>query len=166
MYFRSRMPGVAARLPGLLDIDRSPGGDGRRRGSRPSADGDGRAAGDGRLRCLIVDDSIRFIGAARRLLENDGLTVVGAATNGRQARTLMADLKPDVILVDFFLGRENGFEFIIENGGNGSHSIMVLCSTCLEEDVLAIIGGRRIPFLPKTDLSGSALRDIVHARRA
>jgi two-component system, NarL family, nitrate/nitrite response regulator NarL len=31
------------------------------------------------LRCLIVDDSLGFLQAARALLEQDGMTVVGVA---------------------------------------------------------------------------------------
>jgi CheY-like chemotaxis protein len=137
-----------------------------------SAEGNGRARGDGRLRCLIVDDNARFIDAARRMLEHDGLTVVGAATNGAKARTLMVKLRPDVVLVDLFLGQENGFEFITEinRTGTGDHAVMVLCSSWPEDDLHGLIDGHirghPVPFVPKTKLSGGALRDIVHARRA
>jgi hypothetical protein len=37
------------------------------------------------LRCLIVDDSPRFLDAARGLLERQGVTVVGVASNSADA---------------------------------------------------------------------------------
>jgi two-component system, NarL family, nitrate/nitrite response regulator NarL len=156
---------LAICLSELFDV--LPDGQGRRR-ARPSPNGDGHPTGNGRLRCLIIDDNIHFIAAARRILEYDGLRVVGAAKNGTTARPLIARLRPDVILVDFFLGKENGFEFIVEIGrtGVGDHAVMVLCSSQSEDDVLGVIGDHPVPFLSKIELCGSALRDIVRSRRA
>jgi hypothetical protein len=37
------------------------------------------------LRCLIVDDSPRFLDAARGLLERQGITVVGVASTSAEA---------------------------------------------------------------------------------
>ena len=44
------------------------------------------------LRCVIVDDSIAFVVAARSLLEHEGMTVLGAATNGADALRQAAEL--------------------------------------------------------------------------
>jgi DNA-binding NarL/FixJ family response regulator len=52
------------------------------------------------LRCLIVDDSPRFLEAARGLLEREGIVVVGVAPNGADAVRLAVELRPDVCLVD------------------------------------------------------------------
>ncbi|MDT5075583.1 MAG: hypothetical protein QOJ80_220, partial [Mycobacterium sp.] len=62
------------------------------------------------MRCVIVDDSTNFIDAARRLLEHDGILVVGVASTSAEALRCVQDLRPDVILVDVNLGEENGFE--------------------------------------------------------
>jgi DNA-binding NarL/FixJ family response regulator len=40
------------------------------------------------VRCLIVDDSRRFLDAARGLLERQGLSVVGEASTGDEALRL------------------------------------------------------------------------------
>ena len=53
---------------------------------------------------LIVDDSPRFLEAARGRLEHEGIMVVAVATNGADAIPRAAELGPDVILVDVDLG--------------------------------------------------------------
>ena len=60
------------------------------------------------LRCLIVDDSERFVRSARRLLEREGATVVATATTGAEAIAAAATLEVDVSLVDVQLGGESG----------------------------------------------------------
>src|SRR3954447_21914697 len=60
------------------------------------------------LRCLLVDDSREFLTSATRLLESQGVEVVGRATNGREALRLALALAPDVALVDIDLGEEDG----------------------------------------------------------
>jgi len=62
------------------------------------------------LRCLIVDDSLRFLDAARGLLELEGITVVGVASTGVEALKRAEELGPDIILLDIELGTESGFE--------------------------------------------------------
>ncbi|MDQ1484341.1 MAG: hypothetical protein QOJ62_34, partial [Actinomycetota bacterium] len=62
------------------------------------------------LRCLIVDDSETFRDAARRLLERDGLAVVGMASTLAEGLRSARDLKPDVTLIDVHLGAESGFD--------------------------------------------------------
>jgi len=61
-------------------------------------------------RCLIVDDSWRFLAAARGLLERQGMVVVGDASTKAQALGLAEKLRPDVTLVDIYLGGESGLE--------------------------------------------------------
>jgi CheY-like chemotaxis protein len=55
------------------------------------------------LRCLIVDDSPRFLDAARGLLERQGITVVGVASNSAEALQRAQELRPDVTLLYFRL---------------------------------------------------------------
>ena len=62
------------------------------------------------LRCLIVDDSLRFLDAARGLLEGQGIRVVGVASNSTDALLRAEELQPDVTLVDIDLGGESGLE--------------------------------------------------------
>jgi DNA-binding NarL/FixJ family response regulator len=44
------------------------------------------------LRCLIVDDSAGFREAARALLEQEGVTVVGVASTGNEALARTGEL--------------------------------------------------------------------------
>ena len=62
------------------------------------------------MRCLIVDDSLRFLDADRGLLERQGMTVVGVASTSADALRRTVELRPDVTLVDIDLGGESGLE--------------------------------------------------------
>jgi hypothetical protein len=48
------------------------------------------------MRCLIVDDSPRFLDPARGLLERQGMTVVGVASTSADALRRTVELRPDV----------------------------------------------------------------------
>ena len=60
------------------------------------------------LRCLIVDDSPSFREAMRGLLEAQGIEVVGGAGSAAEALPQIAELRPDVALIDIDLGAESG----------------------------------------------------------
>jgi CheY-like chemotaxis protein len=62
------------------------------------------------LRCLIIDDSPRFLDAARGLLERQGVTVVGVASTSAEALQRVEELRPDVTLLDIDLGGESGLD--------------------------------------------------------
>jgi two-component system nitrate/nitrite response regulator NarL len=57
------------------------------------------------LRCLLVDDSPRFLDAARGLLERQGIKVVGVASTSAEALQQATELRPDIALLDIDLGR-------------------------------------------------------------
>src|SRR5277367_2961801 len=59
------------------------------------------------LRCFIVDDNKAFLESAATLLEREGMSVVGVASNGEQALKRTQELHPDVLLVDITLGTES-----------------------------------------------------------
>ena len=58
---------------------------------------------------LIVDDHDSFRESARALLEAEGFTVVGDATDGAAAVAAVARLRPDVVLLDIQLPDADGF---------------------------------------------------------
>ena len=64
------------------------------------------------IRSLIVDDSDAFLKAASVLLQREGVTVLGTASNSAEALRLAGALRPDVILVDIGLGEESGFDLV------------------------------------------------------
>jgi CheY-like chemotaxis protein len=113
------------------------------------------------LRCLIVDDSLRFLDAARGLLEREGVAVVGVATSGAEALQRVADLRPDVTLVDIDLGGQSGFE-VVRRLNFEVHTRAILISTHAEEDYADLIAASpACGFLAKTTLSAGAIRDLL-----
>jgi len=62
-------------------------------------------------RVLVVDDHELLRAGTRQILEDaEGLTVVGEAADGEQALEAVADLRPDLVLVDIRLPTINGIE--------------------------------------------------------
>ena len=116
------------------------------------------------MRCLIVDDSPRFLEAARGLLEREGIVVVAVATNGADAIRRAAELGPDVILVDIDLGGQSGFDVVrrLTREADLAPPAVILISTHAEEDYADLIAASPAAgFLPKTRLSAGAIRDLL-----
>lgn len=115
-------------------------------------------------RCLIVDDSTRFLEAARRLLERDGISVVGVATTVAEALDRARQLHPDVVLVDIDLATESGFELarrLREQPGARATQV-ILISTHDPEDFADLIAASPVVgFLAKSELSAGAIRDLL-----
>jgi CheY-like chemotaxis protein len=112
------------------------------------------------LRCLLVDDSPRFLGAAHDHLEREGIVVVGVATSIDQAERL----RPDVALVDIDLAGESGFELArrLQQPGGPAVAAVILISTHAEEDFADLIAASpAVGFLSKAALSADAIRDLV-----
>jgi DNA-binding NarL/FixJ family response regulator len=119
------------------------------------------------LRCLIVDDSPRFLDAARGLLERQGITVVGVASNSADALQRTEELRPDVTLLDIDLGGESGLELARRLHGQASAAAapVILISTHAEQDYAELIAASpAIGFLPKTALSAAAIHDLLAGR--
>jgi CheY-like chemotaxis protein len=121
------------------------------------------------LRCLIVDDNSEFLAAASGLLEGQGLEVVGTAQNGAEAMELAAQLRPDVILVDVYLGDENGFAVARQLGtsvGAGDRAIIMI-STYAETDLRdSVESSVAKGFLSKTQLSAAVIYSLLGQRTA
>jgi DNA-binding NarL/FixJ family response regulator len=117
------------------------------------------------LRCLIVDDSPRFLDAARALLERQGITVVGVASNSAEALAQAEELRPDVTLLDIDLGGESGLELARRLHGQAGPAPVILISTHAEQDYEELIAASpAVGFLPKTALSATAIRDLLAGR--
>ncbi len=119
------------------------------------------------IRCLIVDDNDSFLLAARVLLQREGLTVAGVASTVAEGLRQAEALRPDVALVDISLGEESGLvlaQRLVEEGRD-DYPVVVLISTRAEEEVVDLIAGTpAVGFLPKAELSASAIRRIVDGR--
>jgi DNA-binding NarL/FixJ family response regulator len=116
------------------------------------------------MRCLIVDDSSAFVDAASRLLERDGITVVGVASNGAEALLRFEELRPDVTLVDINLGGESGFDVVdqLHQAGASFASPVILISTHAWQDFADMVAtSPAVGFLSKSAFSAEAIRDLV-----
>jgi len=120
--------------------------------------------------CLIVDDNPAFLEAARVLLEQEGLAVVGVASRSADALSQAQELRPEVVLVDIMLGPESGFELarrLVEDVRDGGSTILI--STHSEADFADLIADSPAAgFLPKSELSASAILRTLNggSRRA
>jgi CheY-like chemotaxis protein len=115
-----------------------------------------------------VDDNAHFLGAARDLLKREGIEVVGVASSSAEAVQLVEQLRPDVTLVDIDLGEESGFDvvrrLVTATGVNAGR--MVLISTYAEKDFAdLIVASPGVGFLSKSDLSASAIHDLLESSR-
>jgi DNA-binding NarL/FixJ family response regulator len=116
------------------------------------------------VRCLIVDDNREFLQAARDLLEREGISVVGLAATGAQARDTCRELKPDVALVDIDLAGDNGFDVAHQLAGAEGPGLprVILISIYSEDDFAEMIADSpAVAFLSKAGLSGAAIRNIL-----
>ena len=114
------------------------------------------------VRCLIVDDSIRFLDVARSRLSRDGLEVVGTTTTSSGALSAIDRLRPDVVLVDVSLGHESGFDLSRRIAEHPDPPAVVLISTRAEEDYATLIADSpALGFIPKSRLSTERVRELL-----
>ena len=114
--------------------------------------------------CLIVDDSAGFLDAARTLLVQEGISVVGVASTKVEALQRAKELRPEVILVDIDLGAESGFDLarrLVEESGLDPRSVILISTHAREEFADLIEASAAGGFLSKSDLSASAIREVV-----
>jgi CheY-like chemotaxis protein len=116
--------------------------------------------------CLIVDDNVGFLRAARLLLEAEGISVVAVASTGEEALRQAEELRPDVLLVDIELGRESGFDLAgrLHSQPGTSLSSVILISTHAEEDFADLIAASpAVGFISKSHLSARAIGHLLDA---
>jgi CheY-like chemotaxis protein len=117
------------------------------------------------LRCLIVDDNVSFLEAAVALLEGEGLTVVGVASDIAEAVQQVKELQPDVVLMDIVLGPESGFELVRRLvAANPDGPELILTSTYSEADFADLINQAPVAgFVAKSELSANTIRRLAGA---
>jgi two-component system nitrate/nitrite response regulator NarL len=118
------------------------------------------------LRCLLVDDSAPFLEVASKLLEREGLAVVGVASTSAEALACVRELEPDVAILDIDLNGESGFDVAwqLAAASEGSTST-ILTSTRSESDLAELVAVTPVlGFISKSDLSAAAIRDVLADR--
>jgi DNA-binding NarL/FixJ family response regulator len=116
------------------------------------------------LRCIIVDDSPEFLAAASSLLAREGVAVVGVAATGSDGIQRIADLRPQVVLLDIDLGNESGFE-VARRIAKVAPISTILISTHSEDDLAELIAeSPAVGFISKAELSAQAIHDLLGGR--
>jgi len=111
---------------------------------------------------LVIDDHPGFRRTARRLLEGDGLEVVGEAGDAASGLAAARMLEPDIALVDIYLPDSDGFELTSRLAALAKPPAVILTSSREQsefEDLVERSFARG--FVPKHELSGDALEDLL-----
>jgi CheY-like chemotaxis protein len=111
---------------------------------------------------LIVDDDPAFRAVARELLEADGDFTVTQAASGAEARTAVAQQRPDVVVLDIGLPSENGFAVCRALHELAPTTAIVLCSVREAEQFGdRVTASPAVAFLAKAHLSSTALSRLI-----
>ena len=111
---------------------------------------------------LIVDDHEGFRASARDMLEAEGFSVVGVASDAEGALIAVAALAPDVVLLDIQLPGTDGLAVAEQLAAGGRPPTVVLVSS----REAAAYGPRLAEapargFIAKSALSGPALATLL-----
>jgi DNA-binding NarL/FixJ family response regulator len=117
------------------------------------------------LRVLIVDPHAAFRGAAKALLETEGLDVVGDLEPGPDAVAAAAELRPDVVLVDVGLEPLDGLELARSLAALPQAPAVVLMSAAPADTLLAASAGAGA-FFSKAAVSAQLLTGAAGLRGA
>ena len=121
------------------------------------------------IRILIADDhAVVREGVAAILATQPDLSLVGEAEDGMEAVTLAAELRPDVILLDLVMPRQDGLTAIREiKRANPDAHILILTSFADDERVFPAIKAGALGYLlkdtPRAQLV-QAIRDVAQGR--
>jgi len=113
---------------------------------------------------LIVDDHAGFRRMARRMLEDGGFQVVAEAVDGAGALAAARQYRPQLVLLDVQLPDIDGFAVAEALALDAFPPFVVLTSSRSSSEYGSRVG--RSPargFVPKADLSGSALAELFEA---
>jgi CheY-like chemotaxis protein len=118
-----------------------------------------------RLGCLIVDDNHHFLAAAGQLLESEGIRIVGVGSTGDEAVARVAELRPDVVLLDIDLGEESGFDVAerLATLPTGAPPVILISTHSGSDFAELITSSSAVGFVSKSELSASAIEHLLRA---
>jgi DNA-binding NarL/FixJ family response regulator len=115
---------------------------------------------------LVVDDQLPFRLAARAVLKRaDGFELVGEAASGEEAVAKVAELRPELVLMDINMPGINGIEATRRIVANDPSVVIFLCSTYQLSDLPpdAATSGARA-YVNKEELGPAVLADLWERR--
>ncbi len=93
------------------------------------------------IRTIVVDDDFRVAEVhAEYVRQVDGFTVVGVGHSLAQARGLIAEHRPDLVLLDLYLPDGSGLDLLNDENGL-MHTIVVTAARDVDSVRTAMVGG-------------------------
>jgi len=130
---------------------------------------EGRTVG-GKIRVFLADDHAVVRKGLETLIDTrDDMEVVGVASDGEEAVQQVAQLQPDVILLDIQMPRKTGVEAIgLIKAANPDARILVLTSFSEDETVFGAIRAGALGYVLKDSLPRELIQAIrnVHEGRS
>ena len=116
------------------------------------------------LRVLLVDDHDLFRTGLRNLLEEQGLLIVGEASNGKDAIRQVRELAPDIVVMDLNMPGITGVEATREITSFAPLTrVLVLTISDQNEDVMDAIVAGACGYLVKDSSIQELIRGITAA---
>ena len=118
------------------------------------------------IRVLVVDDDDLLATAVAALLETDPeIDHVGRARTGEEGIALVAELEPDVVIMDVEMPGIGGLEAtrrITTGGGRRGPAVLVVTGADVEAHWMSARAAGAVGYLPKGELA-ERLLPMVHA---
>lgn len=109
---------------------------------------------------LVIDDNVNFVHLFRRYLAGHSWNVVGA-TSSAEARQILTELRPAVILLDVMMPKEDGWELLrwLKSEVETEQIPVIICSVLNEPALAASLGAAG--YLPKPVSQQSLLQVLT-----
>lgn len=116
------------------------------------------------IRALIVDDeSIARKGLRSLLRDDEDITIVGEASNGRRAVTAIRELQPSLVFLDVQMPEMDGFGVIEEVGVDAMPATIFV--TAYDQYALAAFEVHAVGYLLKPFDRDRFARTLLHAKK-
>jgi two-component system chemotaxis response regulator CheY len=119
-----------------------------------------------RIKALVVDDSKTIRALLIAILTQDGIEVVGEATNGMQAVTMAQKLQPDIAFLDIFMPVMGGMEALKQiRTASPATKLVMITALSSRELVMEAIQSGAAGFIVKPLISAKvseAIKKVLH----
>ena len=114
-----------------------------------------------RLRVMVIDDHTLFRRGVSELLERRGIEVCAAVGDGEEGCRLIADLQPDVVLLDLRMPGLDGLSVLKQLSAHDSDlKAVILTTSSTEQDLVAALRAGARGYLLK-DMEPEQLVDAL-----